>query len=337
MHIEDFEYFRDRLLERNDDLNSWLNSRGARGVEDIDKARHVLRQIDDALDRIENESFGKCKICDGEIERERLEAHPEVEICLDCLSESEKRAIEDDMKMAGRLQRALLPPSVPKIDGFDIAARLMGAGSVGGDYYDFLPCGEGNQLSRIIIADAMGHGVASGLLMSNLQGALRILAEDIHSPGELVSRLNQWLCRNVPVTKFISLISLCLEKTGNSDTRLKYTNAGHCPPVVVRSDGSIERFDVTGGILGVHEDFNYKERILTFSPGDFVLLFTDGVVEAENPRGEEFGEDRLTEFICNHKRPNVESVINDLFAEVTRFTDTTVRSDDMTVLGLLKR
>jgi sigma-B regulation protein RsbU (phosphoserine phosphatase) len=335
MTIDDLEYFRDRLLERKDGLASWLGSKMPIDGNNAERARQVLNQIKDALDRIENESYGQCTVCHDEIERERLESQPEVEVCLDCLSDKEKRSIEDDMKMAGRLQRALLPPTIPKIDGFTVSAKMLGASSVGGDYYDFLPYG-GGSMSRIIIADAMGHGIASGLLMSNLQGALRVLSQDIESPGELVSRLNQWLCRNVPITKFVSLTCLCFEKTDTPETEVTYVNAGHCPPILMRSDGSCERLDVTGGILGVHEQFGYEENKTTLRAGDFLLLYTDGVVETENPDGEVFGEEGVIDYISNHERNNVDNFINDLVGEIARFSDSSNRSDDMTLLGLLK-
>lgn len=145
--------------------------------------------------------------------------------------------LEEDLYLASKIHRALLPQTIPEIEGFEVEVRSLAARNIGGDYYDFLP-GADSQTFRVVIADVMGHGLPAGLLMSNLQGALRILSSDIGVPGPLVTRLNQWLCRNVPVTKFVSMVCLNLEKTSGKETQVTYTNAGHCLPILIRSDGS---------------------------------------------------------------------------------------------------
>lgn len=336
MQVEDLEHFKDLLSTRNHRLSDWLNSMADADMAEAEKVRALVGQIKAALERIELRSYGKCVVCDGEIEHFHLEVQPEATICLGCLNEEEQALLEDDLRMAGRMQRALLPAQLPQIQGFSAAARWVAATVVGGDYYDFLPCGKPDQLSRVIIADAMGHGVSASLLMSNLQGALRVLSLELHSPAELVGKLNQWLCRNVATTKFISLVNLCLERTDADETMLTYANAGHCPPILARSDGSIERLEVTGGILGVHEEFAYGEGCMRLWSGDLIVLYTDGVTEATNSEGERFCEDRLLDFIDKHRRGGVESILDNLQQEIARFSGNANRNDDLTLIALQK-
>jgi len=336
MEYAELEHFKDRLLDREQQLMDWLRS-GSRSLgSDIEKVRALLHQIKDALERIEGDSYGKCKVCQGNIEECTLEARPEAEVCEDCLEGDDKTAHDEDLKMAGKIQRALLPQQVANIKGFRIAARWLPANQVGGDYYDFLPCG-GDSHSRIVVADAMGKGVSAGMVMSNLQGALKVLSLDIHNPGKLITKLNHWLCRNVPITNFVSLLCLCLEQTGDENTTLTYVNAGHPLPILVRKDGSVERLEVTGGVLGVHEKFEYDENKLTLASGDFLTLYTDGITELANPGGEMFEDDRLVSFIQKHRQKPFDGFIDNLINELSAFSGRrNGLADDLTIVTLLK-
>ncbi len=336
MHYSDFQHFRDLLVARQQHLISWLGSMDGRKGGEEQKVRRLLRQIKEALERIERETFGVCKICHGSIEEETLELRPESEVCNECLNGEEKEVFDDDLRMAGKIQRALLPQSLPDIPGFSIAARWLPANEVGGDFYDFLPCG-GDQQSRIIIADAMGKGVAAGIVMSSLHGALRVLSSDTHSPGRLLTRLNQWLCRNVPVTKFVSLACLCLERTGEAKTALTYANAGHCLPILARADGSVERLEITGGVLGVHEDFTYEEQKLSLSRGDFLMLYTDGVTELRNHQEDMFDDSRLIDFIRAHRDDPIETIIDKLIADLKEFSGVSGAIDDDVTIVILRK
>jgi sigma-B regulation protein RsbU (phosphoserine phosphatase) len=184
----------------------------------------------------------------------------------------------------------------------------------------------------VIIADTMGKGLPAGLLMSNVQGALRVLAEDINSPKELISKLNRWLCRNVPVTKFISLICLSLHANGNQ--QLVYTNAGHCPAILIRQNGKVEKLNPTGGVIGVHQEFEYEEKGMSILPGDLLLLYTDGIIEAQRTDGEMFGEQRMIEYITSRRNSNLYDLVDGLLGEVRSFSDRSEFEDDLTVISL---
>lgn len=336
MEYAELEHFKNRLLDREQQLMDWLKSGSQSLGSDIEKVRGLLHQIRDALERIESNVYGKCKVCHGAIEECKLELRPETEVCDECLEGDDKAAHDHDLQMAGKIQRALLPQQLAVIEGFQVAARWLPANQVGGDYYDFLPCGS-QQQSRIVIADAMGKGVSAGIVMSNLQGALKVLSMDIHSPGELITRLNHWLCRNVPITNFVSLLCLCLEQTGGKETSLIYTNAGHPQPILVRKDGTVERLNVTGGVLGVHEKFEYDEHQLTLAGGDFLMLYTDGITELTNPDGEMFEDDRLVAFAQNRRQLPLDTFIDDLVTELFAFSGRrNGLADDLTIVTLKK-
>jgi sigma-B regulation protein RsbU (phosphoserine phosphatase) len=336
MQLSEFEHFRDLLLERKSNLTEWLDTAGASPRDDIRKVRALLGQIKDAIDRIEGESFGECTDCHGEMEHDRLEVQPVRQVCLDCLSDVEKAALESDLYLASKIHRALLPKTVPVVEGFDIKVQSLAARDIGGDYYDFIPGSDG-QSTKVFIADAMGKGLPGGLLISNLQGALRVLSSDPNARGRLVEKLNQWLCRNVPVTKFVSLACVCLENTDEEETRIAYTNAGHCLPILVRKDGSVEELAVTGGVLGVHEEFIYEEKSVNFYSGDLLLLYTDGITEAENSDGEFFEEDRVIEIVKAQRKESPETILDHLIKAVHDFSGNGKMADDITAIILRKK
>ena len=335
MTLSDLEHFRNLLIERSANLAGWLDAPSAAGEEDVHKAQLLLSLIKEALGRVDDHTFGTCKVCQEGVELHRLEVQPITEVCLGCISKQEQSQLEEELFLASKIHRALLPQTIGKIDGFEVAVKSLAARMVGGDYYDFLPA-NGNGMARVVIADVMGKGIPAGLLMSNVQGALRVLAEEIDSPRLLLSRLNHWICRNVPVTKFVSLACIGVETGFGKSSRLLLANAGHCPPLIVRSDGRVEELEPTGGVLGVHEGFDYQECNHELYPDDLILLYTDGVTEAEDQDGEMYGEGRLIEFVSTRRTDPLETLLYDLLSSVRGFSPKPELADDYTVIALRK-
>jgi len=333
MSPADFEHFQAILAERETLLAQYLDTVGSEHPAEAEKVRGLLRQTQDALSRINDHTFGTCEVCKAEVEYHRLEVQPVRQVCLGCISKEEQASLEEELTIAGKIHRALLPQRVEAIDGYDFAVKAIAAHSVGGDYYDFLP--RGNRV-KVVIADSMGKGIPGGLLMSNLQGALRVLADEHESPGRLTAKLNWWLCRNVPVTKFISLACVCLGK-GGSSTEVTYANAGHYPLMVARTNGQVEYLESTGGVLGVHEHFDYEERPVAMNSGDLLLLYTDGVCEARDPADRMFGAGALESFCREHRADPVDVFLDKLVAEVARFSGKSEFDDDLTAIALRKK
>jgi phosphoserine phosphatase RsbU/P len=200
------------------------------------------------------------------------------------LRTEEKREVEE----AGRVQRAFLPPSLPQVEGCEMAVRWEPKGRVGGDYYDVFPL-DGRRLG-FCVADASGKGLPAALLMSNLQAGLRSLAGSSAGPAEMVVRLNRLFCANGMTNKFFSLFYGLLD-LGRRE--LTYSNAGHPPPAVRRRDGGLSTLKATGVLIGCFPDWAYGQESVNLAPGDRIWLYTDGLSEARDSWGGEFGPSRL--------------------------------------------
>jgi phosphoserine phosphatase RsbU/P len=196
---------------------------------------------------------------------------------------------------ARAIQQGLLPKEIPQLPGYEIASAWQSALTVGGDYFDILPFGEALGLC---IADVAGKGLPAALLMSNLQAAVRGLASLSLPPDGLCSRLNALLCRNMTSDRFITFFYAQLD----GPTRLfRYASAGHNPPFLLHRDGTHRRLREGGGVLGVFPNQKFDLGSAQLAPGDRVILFTDGVTEASNPEGEEYGEARLLGLLEQHR------------------------------------
>lgn len=332
MTISDLEHFKNLLLEKEHSAQFWLESIRTTSKKDISAVRNMLMQINDALGRVENGTYGQCRVCKGEVEHYRLEVQPITEVCLDCISRQEKSQLEEELYLAGKIHRALLPQNAEVIDGFEVAVKSLAARTVGGDYYDFLnhPSGE----VRIIVADTMGKGIPAGLMMSNIQGTLRILAEDQGSTGQLLARLNRILCRNLPVTKFVSMVCLSITPGDVSNGSFSYANAGHNPPMLLKPDGNLIRLEPTGGVLGVHDEFEFETRQMPLSSRDLLVLYTDGITEAEDGSGNMYSEKRLADWLKLHRSEPAREVIDGLLKDVGSFSKNGELEDDSTLLVL---
>jgi sigma-B regulation protein RsbU (phosphoserine phosphatase) len=195
---------------------------------------------------------------------------------------------EREFAEARAIQEKLLPREIPQMAGYEIAAASKSARIVGGDYFDVLPFEE--DAMGICIADVAGKGMPAALLMSNLQAAVRGISSSFLSPSLLCARLNSVVFKNTASDRFITFFYARLDGTSG---RLHYANAGHNAPFVMRRDGTHARLAEGGSVLGVFAELNYSAGTVQLARGDRVILFTDGVTEACDPQGEEFGEERL--------------------------------------------
>ena len=194
---------------------------------------------------------------------------------------------EYELEEAIAVQRRLLPSGLPTIPGIEIAGICQPAGAVAGDYFDVLQLGD---KLGLCIADVIGKGLPAALMMSNLQAAVKVTAADWLKPSELCRRVNSLACRNGAVDKFISFFYALYDP----QTRvLNYCNAGHNPPIVLRSSGEFLRLDTPDLVLGQVPDWQFHDAQITLLPGDRVVLYTDGITEAGGEQTEEFGEARL--------------------------------------------
>jgi len=209
--------------------------------------------------------------------------------------ESERRAVQE-MEIARQVQARLFPQNLPPLRTLEYAGVCLQARPVGGDYYDFLDLGH-DQLG-LVIADVAGKGIAAALLMANLQANLRSqCALAYHQPQRFLRSANQLFFENTVDTAYATLFfaDYC-----DTERRLLYANCGHVSALLRRSSGTLERLPSTCTVLGLFKEWDCALEECTLSPGDTLALYTDGVTEAFNPRGEEFGEHRLSEALLNH-------------------------------------
>ena len=203
---------------------------------------------------------------------------------------------EREVAEARSIQQGLLPTTIPQRTGFEIAGAWQPAQSVGGDYYDVLEFDDATL--ALCIADVAGKGLPAALLMSNLQAAVRGLASPSLAPDGLCSRLNSLVCHNTGNDRFITFFYAQLDGPARL---LRYSNAGHNAPILLHRDGSHERLEAGGGVLGVFPSQTFCVGTVQLACGDRVVLFTDGVTEACNHAAEEFGEDRLLHVLQEHR------------------------------------
>jgi phosphoserine phosphatase RsbU/P len=238
------------------------------------------------------------------------------------------REKEKELDEARAIQNRLLPSELMQIAGYEIVGACQSVGGVGGDYFDVIPLGE--EALGICIADVAGKGMPAALLMANLQSAVRGLSALTLAPNLLCSRLNSIVYGNTTSDRFITFFYAQLDRAAR---RLSYVNAGHNAPFVMHRDGSHERLQAGGGVLGVFANQSYSLGIVQLVPGDCVFLFTDGVTEVCNPDGEEFGERRLLLLLEEHRALSPDKLRGKILSVVAEFSAGSW-ADDATLLVL---
>ncbi|HEX6973327.1 MAG TPA: SpoIIE family protein phosphatase [Vicinamibacterales bacterium] len=237
----------------------------------------------------------------------------------------QQREFED----ARLIQRGLLPTGVPQIAGLDLAVAWQPANGVGGDCFDTLAFASGLGVS---IADIAGKGLPAALLMSNLQAAVRAFAQETAAPSSICGSVNRLLCRNMASGRFATF---CYARIDVAGRRIVYANAGHNPPILVRASGRIERLTEGGMVLGVFPDVAYEQAELAVGSGDRLLFFTDGISEARNPEGDEYGEERIAAVAAEARGSGVEGVKDAVLGDVNAFSHNTFEDDaTLIVVGI---
>jgi sigma-B regulation protein RsbU (phosphoserine phosphatase) len=220
-----------------------------------------------------------------------------------------------ELDEARRIQRKLLPATVPQIDGWEIASSWQPAAGVGGDCFDAITFGRARL--GLSIADVVGKGIPAALLMSNLQAAVRAFATDVAQPAELCHQVNRILCGHIAEGRFISFFYCIVDSDLGMMT---FANAGHYPPILIRANGEVERLEPGGAVLGVFPDGAYDQGQVAIGAGDRVILFTDGITEARNAADEEFGEDRLIQLARDNRACSAPALQARLADAVATFT-----------------
>ncbi|HKW33628.1 MAG TPA: PP2C family protein-serine/threonine phosphatase [Candidatus Acidoferrum sp.] len=243
---------------------------------------------------------------------------------------ADKVTMKRDLEIAREIQMWLVPSEPPEVPGVDIAFATRPQNSVAGDYYDaFYPDDRRDRLVAVI-ADVAGKSVPAALLMATLQASLRTIAGEGVPVAELVTRLNRYASAYSLDGRRFTTAVLC--DYDLASRQLTYVNAGHNAPILRRANGTFETLEVGGLPLGIQRGAEYQTATLELRPGDALIFFTDGVVEAFNQSGEEFGNTRWQGAIRNLPDWNAQETLQFLMKRVDEFVGATRQSDDITCL-----
>jgi phosphoserine phosphatase RsbU/P len=238
---------------------------------------------------------------------------------------------EEELNRAREIQLALLPKEIPQIQGFEIAGIWEPARVVGGDYFDVIKLSE--QKLGICIADVVGKGVPAALFMANLQATVRAYASDSVSPAWLCGRVNSVVCTNIAAEKFVTLFYGILDAKQKT---MQYTSAGHPRPILKNAIGEVTQLDNGGAVLGVFPNWKYVDSVVQLTPGDRLVLFTDGITEAARPDGEQFGEEGLIRLVKMLSDEPPSKLNAKLLTDIKNFCDSHLQ-DDATLITITVR
>jgi sigma-B regulation protein RsbU (phosphoserine phosphatase) len=305
------------LIERRHQLES------ASARSDASQLVELLDAVDTALERMHQGKFGICEICDAPIESELLIDDPLNRICLECLSPSQRRALEHDLSLASSIQKRLLPERQFEAAGWDGYYHYEPQGAVSGDFCDVIRDGDE---TLILFGDISGKGISAALLMSHLSAIFRGLSGSGHTLVEIMERANRLFCAAIPAGSFATMVAARLLGAGD----VELSNAGHVPPVV--QNGRVNQLPPDGVPLGLFCQSKYTSQWLRLEFGDRLVLVTDGIIESTNGSNAEYGLDTLSRIVEIHPDEEPRDLAERLVADAARFRNGRRADDDITLM-----
>jgi serine phosphatase RsbU (regulator of sigma subunit) len=237
-----------------------------------------------------------------------------------------KARLDHEIEIASGIQKTLLPKSLPSLPDLQVVASTLSCHSVGGDCFDVIQLSGGRH--GFFVGDVSGKGISAALLATLLQGVFfTTAAMDISLPG-VFSRVNQYLCERSGEDRYATVFYGILDKMG----RFEYVNAGHVPPIVKRKSGELEGLGSANFPVGMFPEAEYQSARVTLDPGEYLVIYTDGVSEAANPRNELFEEVRLRKIMESYTGDSVDGLAESIKEGMRAFTEGAPQSDDITIL-----
>ena len=313
-------YFRSQLEQRRERLLSALHSSADASLSDL------LSEVDAALGRIDEGSYGICETCHESVEKERLLNDPLVRFCLDHLTRKEQLALQSDLELAARIQQGLLPPPELSAAGWHVRYHYEPAGPVSGDYCDVLES-DGGLL--FLFGDVSGKGVAASMLMSHLHATFRSLARANLPLQRMVEAANRIFSESTLAGQFATLVV----GRATEDGSVEFVSAGHLPVLHLGCNGAKSE-GATGVPLGMFANSHFPVHQLSLNSGEALLIYTDGLTEACNAASEEYGVKRVKETAQRHYAAAPDGLIAGCLSDLQNFTDGTKRVDDLSLLVL---
>ena len=243
----------------------------------------------------------------------------------------ERERMERELELATEIQQRFQPSAPPEILGYQFQGISFSCYEIGGDYYDFIERPDGKMM--IALGDVSGKGTAAALLMSSLHAAIHAQIATAQDLSRTITSVNRYLAENTPANRFVTLFMAELDSRNGS---LRYINAGHNPPLIGRSDGSVIQLGSGGFPLGIMPDAEFETGETDLGPGESLVIYSDGVSEAVNPLDEEFGLDRLTEVVRRNLNASASGIRDKIESALSAFTQTAPTNDDITMV-IVKR
>src|SRR5271169_90517 len=312
---------REQLQSRRERLESVLEE------HPTEQLNQLLTQVDQALQRIDTGQYGLCAVCHDTVETDRLMHDPLVTVCLGCLSPSQQRALEYDLELAARIQNGLLPAPDQTIPGWQVAYHYRPAGMIGGDYCDVISDGKGG--AYFLIADVAGKGVSAAMLTANLRAVFRALVPLGLPVEQLLTHANRLFCEGKLPMQYATLVFGYSSPAG----KLQLVNAGHLPALVVRGT-QVTRMESENLPVGLFCDQQFAAATANLRLGDMVVLYTDGVTETQDARGQEYGVAKLQSLFEDGTLTCPEKVVEACRGCLQEFRGDAERADDETLLAI---
>lgn len=306
----DPRYFAARDLTRSEMLAPIISNDRVIGVFDLE-SDHLAAYSDDDLAVLQMLTSQVAII----IEKVRL--HQQV---------VQKKRLEAQLEIARQVQLELLPSDDPDIDNFEISAYVFPTEEVSGDYYDWVRVFD-DQIG-IVVADAVGKGIPAALLMAFLRASLRSCVQIGYAPHIALSKVSSLLRDSIEDNKFITAIYGILDSTNKT---FVFSNAGHNPPLLIKPDGEYRYVEYGDLALGMFDDIHYHQHFIRFEPGQIMVIYTDGITEALNPTGEEYGQERLAKRVLDGFDLPAKKLIDHIRKGVDDFTEKKFLDDDGTL------
>lgn len=313
---------REQLLDRRVKLET--------AIVELDESVELLRllgEVDAALGRMDDGTYGLCDACHDPIESDRLLADPLVRLCLGDLTSAQQQALQEDLELAASIQRGLLPPTHLAVDGWEACFHYEAVGPVSGDYCDLIK-GEDGSL-YFVFGDVSGKGVAASLLMAHLHAMFRTLVSVGLPLRTMVERASRVFCESTLPTQYATLV--CGKADGGGEVEI--CNAGHLPPLVVHN-GEVTHIESTGLPIGVFCNETFAATKLRLETNDTLFLFTDGLSETLDSAGIEYGRNRLANLISLSHSEEPLNLIKACVDDLSRFRGDSLMLDDVTMMAI---
>ncbi|HZS26994.1 MAG TPA: SpoIIE family protein phosphatase [Candidatus Angelobacter sp.] len=320
IQVTDLHLLRDQLVVRRQKLETAVARTQTANL------LQLLEQVDRALERVDHGTYGVCEDCKGTVEAERLFADPLTQLCLDCLKPAEQRALEQDLLLAAKIQAGLLPKRDFCASGWKVAYHYEPAGQVSGDYCDLIQ--QGRDL-YFMVGDVSGKGVAAAMLMANLHAMFRVLIPTGLPLEQLVERANRLFCESTLPTQYATLVVGKADEFGN----VEICNGGHPAPFHLGSD-HVTAIQAATVPVGLFCDQKFSSSVLRVTPGDSLVIYTDGISETESPDGSQYGSSSLEKLLQGCRELPSQALVEKCLKAVQGFRAGSPRLDDQALMVL---